>query len=347
MAARIVRAWRALTTPAAARRIGPGVRTLVACSGGADSSALLLALRSASSDLVVGHVVHDLRPEAEAAADRDAVKELAQRLGLVFVERAVRVRAASGAAGGGSNLEARARAARYAALVEMAAEQGCAAVATAHHADDQLETILMRLVRGAGPRGLRAIAVRRCVRGPQGSVLVVRPMLGDLEGRTDPTRRREAEALCRRAGWVWREDATNADAAFLRNALRLRVTPLLEELQPGAAVRAARSAALVGQAQGLVRKAAGELWLRGKADGEGVVWARGVLRGAPPLVVGELLRRAVRRISGRTGRLSRRGLAGVVRAIRDESTEPRVFDVGGVRVRVTARAVRVGPSVVG
>ena len=128
------------------RRLTGGARTLVACSGGADSVALLLMLRAATDDLVAGHVVHDLRPRDEALADRDAVRGLADACGVPFVSEEVRVPA--------GNAEGMARTARYEALARMAQEHGCASVASAHHAGDQLEGVVMALVRGAGVRGL-------------------------------------------------------------------------------------------------------------------------------------------------------------------------------------------------
>src|SRR4051794_36385139 len=100
--AAIVRAWRRQTTPHRERRAGAGQPTLIACSGGADSCALVLALATATDRLIVAHVVHDLRPAAEALRDRDVAKHLAEHLGLEFVQAHVRVRAE----GGGGNAEA-------------------------------------------------------------------------------------------------------------------------------------------------------------------------------------------------------------------------------------------------
>lgn len=360
--ARIVRAWRALTSPPEARRAGPGARTLIACSGGADSSALVLALATASTNLVVAHIVHDLRPRAEALADRDAAQGLAASLGLAFVAAEVSVRAAVKGAGGGRNVEARARRERYAALVRLAREHGCRFIATAHHADDQLETMLMAMLRGAGPRGMAGAAVMRTAGPRAGDVRIIRPMLGGGSGSggaVAASTRADAEGICRAAGWVWREDTTNADTRLLRNALRRDVLPVLERLRPGASVRAARGAELLRGAAEVVRAEAVDVWGRGdqavpggKGSGEnqaGRVWGRAELRHEPEIVLGEWLRLAAGVLapadraerSYGLDRLSRRAVAPVIRAIRDGCTDPREFRVGQLRVSVSARRVRV------
>ncbi|MDX2115761.1 MAG: tRNA lysidine(34) synthetase TilS [Planctomycetota bacterium] len=317
------KAWRRLTSvpdglkPAAHE---PPGRTLIACSGGADSSALAAALTLVAGPhaLVMGHVVHDLRPRADALADRDAAAALAERLGIAFVQREVRV--------GPGNAEAGARRQRYAALAEMARASRCGAVATAHHAGDQLESLLMALMRGAGLDGMRGIAARRRLTD---GVWLVRPMLGV---RPELTRR-----ACTLAGIAWREDATNADVSRLRAALRARVVPEMLALRPGAAERAADTARLMAHAAALVREQVRRL------RREPPVWSRDELRKASPIVLGALIRdEATDR--GRHGRdrLSARIIGAIVRAVRDGSTDPRRFELaGGGLVIVTAREVRI------
>lgn len=352
VAARIIRAWRDLAVSAPARRAESHKppRTLVACSGGADSCALVLALAAATDNMLVAHVVHDLRPRAEAMADCDAARRLAVALGLPFDWRDVKVQNDRGA--GGSNLEARARRARYAALVEMARLHRCPVIATAHHADDHLETVLMAVLRGAGPRGFAGVPRRRRLTSETPHVTVIRPMLGDRHGRLDAVTRDEARALCRAVGWAWREDATNADVSLLRNALRARVLPVLEELRRGAAQRAVRSGDLLRAASDVLRSRAERLCDRAEEvarAGHGVLtWDRAVLRRADPVVIGEMLRVAARRLGGGEAgldRLSRRGVAAVVRAVCDDSTDPRRLRAGPLAVHVTAGTVRVGSGV--
>lgn len=323
----IVRRWRALT--GGRRTRDHERRTLLACSGGADSSALVLALASASRDLVVGHVLHDMRPEAQARADADAVRELARRVGLPCDEAAIRAREHPG------NLEAQSRRLRYQALAEMARRYDCPYVATAHQADDQLETLLMRLMRGAGPRGLAGIAPSRASGVP--GVTIVRPMLGLTRAR--------AEQICHTAGWTWRADPTNFDADRLRAAVRQRLLPVLRELAPGIEARASRTAQVLRDAARLITQHAHALLARGSPleSSRGWSWPRERLRHEREVVLAEWLRQAYLRLHGEEGldRRSSRLIEQTTRALRDSGTDPREFDWGPVVVRLTASTVTV------
>lgn len=301
-------------------------KTLIACSGGADSTALLLALTLATRRLVVVHIVHDLRSRADALADRDAVRRIADRLHLPFVEAEVHVADAPG------NKEANARRERYLALAELARGSDCGFVATAHHADDQLETLLMALLRGSGPRGLRGIAPKRTLHTPPPlhSVTLIRPML-------DVTRA-EARAACTAAGVTWREDVTNADTTRLRAALRASVIPKLTSLRPESPRCAARTAELLRGALPIIDERIESVF------GDDNQWNRSALRGESAFVVGAGLRRAATRLlEGRhADRLSSRLITDAARAIRDDSTEPRRYVwPGNIELRVTAHNVEL------
>ncbi|MEZ6187226.1 MAG: tRNA lysidine(34) synthetase TilS [Planctomycetota bacterium] len=191
---------------------------LVAVSGGADSTALACALRAAepAQELVLAHLDHGWRGPAAAQADRDAAAALARRLGLPLVSGAVA--AEPGEAG---SLEAGARRARYAWLAEVARERGAAAIALGHTADDQLETVLWRLVRGTRLSGLGGIPPTRRL---EGGATLLRPLLGEP--------RAEVVAYLTREGQPWREDPSNADPRFLRARLRQDVLPALRALNP-------------------------------------------------------------------------------------------------------------------
>jgi tRNA(Ile)-lysidine synthase len=126
---------------------------VVAVSGGADSVALLRALRACGVPPTVAHVNHKLRG-GDSDADEAFVRELCDSLGVPCVVKAADVAALAT----GANLEATARRVRYDFFAEVATEAGAAWVATAHTADDQAETVLHRLMRGTGLQGLRGIA---------------------------------------------------------------------------------------------------------------------------------------------------------------------------------------------
>lgn len=277
--------------------------------------------------MIVGHIVHDLRGRAEAEADRDAAAALASRCGLGFVESSVSARAAGG------NAEAAARRLRYAELSRLAAEAGCGFVATAHQADDQLETLLMRLLRGAGPGGLGGIAPRRPLAN---GVMLIRPMLGAT--------RADSEALCAAAGWAWQEDATNRDETRLRARLRRRVIPELRAISPDVAGRAARSMELLRGAGEVVEARAAALLARAARDeAGGLVWARADFRLEPEVIVGSLLRVAAARVSGGAGadRAGRGVVDRAVRAVRDGRGGKRVLRIGSARLTVESREVRM------
>lgn len=286
----------------------------------------MLALASAAAEpgesFVVAHVVHDLRSEAEALADRDGARRLAESLELPFVEGRVAVRGQRG------NHEGVARRLRYAALERLARENRCRYLATAHQADDQLESLLMALIRGSGPRGLAGVASSR--RRP--SCRVIRPML-------DQTRA-ESERLCRDAGWAWREDATNRDESRLRAALRAQVMPVLERLRPGASRRAARAARLMSGAARLVGEQAAMVAERASCDG-GFAWDRRELRRAPEVVIGEALRRAAACLNEGAcrDRIGIKLACPAVRAIRSRVTDSKRFAWPGVDLLVDCRRV--------
>jgi tRNA(Ile)-lysidine synthase len=322
----IVRAWRRLTG---------GEPTVLACSGGADSSALVLALaaglgREAGAVLVVGHVVHDLRAEEEALGDRDAAAKLAGRLGLVFAERRVQVKAVAG------NAEANARKARYAALGEMARERGLRFVATGHQSDDQLETVLMRLLRGSGAAGLRGIAERRRLEGSgtgggAANIVVVRPMLVAVDGIG-------ARGICAAHGWAWREDATNGDRTRLRSRVRHEVVPVLKGIEPSAGERAGRVAELMREVHAWSAREVAGLMVAGERRSDGArAWVVAEIRRRPSVVVGGLLRAAFAELRGGAGmdRLGRGQVGAVVRAVKARRAGTARWDWAGVVVEVS------------
>ncbi|MEX1024366.1 MAG: tRNA lysidine(34) synthetase TilS [Planctomycetota bacterium] len=201
---------------ARAARIAPGERLAVALSGGADSVYLLTVLAEASPavDVVAIHVAHALRG-AESEADAAFCRALAARLGVPFVR-------AEAPVAPGAGVEERARQARYPALVSAAEQLGASALLTAHHADDAIETLLWRWIRGSALEGLRGAAHERAAGFGSASVRIVRPLT--------QLRREEVRALLRARDIEWREDSSNLDPAHTRTRIRHGLLPELERL---------------------------------------------------------------------------------------------------------------------
>ena len=189
-----------------------GERVLCACSGGADSVALLHLLTQAAEPApVCAHFNHCLRG-AESDADEAFVQNLCAAWKVEFVSARGDVRAYAREKGLG--IEAAAREMRYSFLERAARKTGCARIATAHTADDNAETVLLNLIRGAGARGLAGIPP---VRGN-----VIRPLLC--------VTRREIEDYLAQNGLTHIEDSSNASDDFTRNRLRHHALPLLREI---------------------------------------------------------------------------------------------------------------------
>ncbi|MFZ5897182.1 MAG: tRNA lysidine(34) synthetase TilS [Myxococcota bacterium] len=189
-----------------------GARFLVAVSGGIDSIVLLHVLARLAPELgfeLCAHGVdHGLR--AAATTELDLAESFAARLGVPFSRSQLALAA-------GGNLQARARAARYTALRAAAAQVGASHVATAHHADDRAETVLLRLLRGGSARALGVLPVQ--------SGDLVRPLIR--------ARRAAIVAHARRHALVFADDPSNRDPRFLRTRVRHELLPLLEVLSPG------------------------------------------------------------------------------------------------------------------
>lgn len=210
----------------------PSGYVLAAVSGGADSVALLALLRECARAgeirLAAAHFEHGIRGE-ESRADARFVKALCADWGIECHMGACDVPAL--AAGRHVGLEQAARDARYAFLRRVKAEIGADCIALAHHMDDQAETVLMHLLRGAGLRGASGMAARE----------------GDLYRPLLAVRKSELIAYLEEMGIDWREDSTNAQADTPRNRLRLEALPALEAAYPGAARALCRFAGIAAR----------------------------------------------------------------------------------------------------
>lgn len=286
----------------------PGQTLVVAVSGGADSCCLLHALHRLRAELGlrlhVAHLDHQLRG-AESEADAAYVDALAAELGLpvTVARRDVRAFAATHRIG----IEHAAREVRYAFLAEVAVDIGAAAVAVGHTADDQVETVLLHVVRGAGLAGLRGMAPAQQWRSrlSGATVRVVRPLLGVW--------RRETVAYCAAVGLAPRRDSSNADTAALRNRVRLELLPLLRRLNPAIDTALLRLAAAAAANYAAIAAEVERLWPRLASETDGGIALDSIELGrlAAPLQV-EVLRHAVYRLQGDTEDLTSAHLTALV-----------------------------------
>jgi len=302
-------------------RPDPPARLGVAVSGGGDSAALLRILADwapgAGVDLHAVTVDHGLRPEA--ADEARAVAALAARLGVAHDTLEWRDRDRTG------NLQAAARQARYRLISDWARERDIAQVALGHTADDQAETVLMALARGAGVDGLAAMPVRRRF----GAVTLVRPMLG--------LRRMALRRWLEARGADWFDDPGNADTRFDRIKAR-RALDVLAPLGVDAAAlarvagqmaeaRAALDAATARAARDLAEVAAGEVTL-----------ARDGLAALPDEIARRLLIHALRMVGGARQAPRRAAIARLRAAI---TARPRMT-LAGCLITASGDGVHIG-----
>ena len=263
------------------RLIEPGNTVLVAVSGGLDSVVLLHLLRSVREDLRLHvHVAHfDHRMRSDSASDAAWVMQLCDDL---------RVACTVGSAEGIPRNEEDARAFRYDFLERTADTVAADRIATAHHADDQAETVLFRMLRGTGVDGLAGIPERRG--------RIVRPLL--------PFRRSELEQWAEAERLDWREDPSNVTRVYARNRIRLDVLPQLEAEWPGARRTLTRLARAAARNRDAWQSALGEIEKRViLSEDTGIIeLARGVLLEYHPEIRARLLRRWLARLGRVPGR---------------------------------------------
>jgi len=260
---------------------------LVAVSGGADSMCLLHVLRTfrnqgrLAAPLLCCHVNHRLRG-SESDADERFVVELANEMGVPVVVRTVEVR--SHAETSRQSIETAARQLRLAALEEIARDRGCAWIATGHQRNDNAETVVQRLRRGTGFRGLAGIRpMRRLGEG----LSLARPLLC--------VTREEVVRYLFEHNLAYREDHTNADVAYTRNYIRHRLLPLLQQ-ESGALLveELADLAASAGRLHNRIQKEAQQAWTTmAQAGNDEVRIDASGLASLPELVAVELVRRAL------------------------------------------------------
>jgi tRNA(Ile)-lysidine synthase len=284
-----------------ARREAPELlpgRLLLAVSGGADScamAALICEAGLAARGSVAAHFDHRLRGEEAAARDAAAVAALCARYGLALE---------SGSWASPRRGEAAAREARYAFLREVAQRCGAQAIATGHTSDDQVETVLLHALRGAGLSGLRGMRALDTL--PAAGVALLRPLLG--------VTRAETRGFCAARGISFEDDETNADTSLLRNRVRLELLPRLEAMAPDARASILHLAEESRAAVTALEAVASKALLEAAADaGEVRLWREG-LRGLPAAAAPYAYRLALQRLLGDARDFDRRHYGLMARA---------------------------------
>lgn len=283
--------------------IPSGSRVLVAVSGGADSLALLLLLRAVAGPLQLhlnaAHLDHGLRPES-----RDDALFVQQ----FCAERSIPLTLERRDVGGlarrqKGNLEEVARQERRDFLAASAQQLHCSRIALGHHRDDQAETVLLRLLRGAGPTGLAGMHAP--------SQPFVRPLLG--------FDRTELHAFLTEQRITWREDASNRDLKLTRNRVRHELLPMLQSFNPQIVSRLDDLSRLLADDEAywdeLLEKLLAEHLSQEK---DGVSLPRELLLDAPPALAGRLIRAALASVRGDLRRIERQHVAQVLALLRSD-----------------------------
>ncbi len=230
-------------------------RIAVALSGGLDSVVLLDTVcksQQAPVQIWAFHIHHGL----QQSADQWLLfcEKLAKKYRIPFDFRLLHLKSKKNQ----GNIEARARAGRYEALTDLCVEHDITELLLAHHQNDQAETILLQLLRGAGAAGLSGMPEQRLLGTTEDGVAKItlcRPLLDQS--------RKDLEAYAKKHRLRWMEDPSNQDIRFRRNAIRKQIIPQLEKIQPDAITNLARSAQLIADAQTLLDRLA-------KLDGKSI-----------------------------------------------------------------------------
>ena len=248
-----------------------GALVLVAVSGGMDSMCLLHCLHTQGVRVAAAHFNHQLRA-AEADGDEAFVRRWCESRGIAFY--AGRCDVAALAAENGWTVEEAGRRARYEFLERTAEQIGAERIATAHHAQDNAETLLFHLVRGTGPDGLGAIApVRGKLIRPM--LTVTREQIGRYAGENDVP---------------YRTDSTNADTAYTRNYLRCEVLPLLEQVNAAASLHMSNTALRQREESAYLDELAAGLLREKKQTPDAVALPCQAVRDAPAVLRARMLR---------------------------------------------------------
>lgn len=296
----------------------PGCRVLCAVSGGADSVCLLHLLHTmaeqAGFSLFAAHFDHRLRGE-ESTRDAAFVENLCRDWGIPFTLGSGNV--ADEARRRRKGIEETARSMRYTFLEETARALDCDRVATAHNADDNAETVLLHLVRGAALQGLTGIAPRR---GP-----LIRPLL--------TVSRREIEGYLAGHGLPHVEDSSNADDTYTRNLLRHQVMPLLEQINPQFTRRLAGTTRALACDQRCLNDLAAQRAGQARQESGALVLDAGLIASAPDAVAPRVVRLLLERMEGGSDGCTAAHLRAVTGLARGSDPSAQVSLPGGRVVR--------------
>lgn len=308
----------------------PGDCLIVGVSGGADSVALLDLLATLPDfplTLLVAHLNHCLRGD-ESDGDELFVQQLAARYQLPCELRRVDIRQL--ARQQQISLEEAGRTARYAFFDELRTRYSANAIAVAHHSDDQAETLLLRLLRGAGTTGLSAMA-------PLNRGGVIRPLLG--------ISRQELREYLTARGLVFREDSSNSDQAYLRNRIRHELLPLLQGYNPSIVQRLSATASLLGEDETLLFHCTETAFRQLARSGTGwVALSRTELGQQPRPLRLRLYRMAIESTLGHQQHLERRHYQLLDRLLQEGSTGASLNLPGKLVIVLTADQLLFAPK---
>lgn len=220
------------------RKLVPDNKIIICCSGGSDSMAMLFCAQKMFSEILVVHALHDMREDEEATKDADFVRDYCAKNNLDFEQVAVNLRDLDNNPG----TEKEYRDMRYEMISRCAKMFHYPYAATGHHADDQIETMIMKMCRGAGLRGLAGISPSVVIE----DTTFVRPLL-DLS-------KESIYDICKQNNIPYIEDQTNSDESYTRNFIRANVIPQLKQIFPSCAENANKLSANLLHAQKLVDK---------------------------------------------------------------------------------------------
>ncbi len=311
------------------RLVQPGDRVVVGVSGGADSVALLFILNHLSRELgfslSVCHLNHHLRGQ-DSDTDEVFVKNLCAQFGLPSHLGHRDVRAIQEQEGG--TLEETARRARYDFFKEAAVALAANRIALAHHRDDQAETILFNMIRGSSFHGLRGIPLIRPIE-PASDIHIIRPLL--------EVSKTELETYLESRGICWRTDLTNFEYHADRNFLRLKVFPLLEEINPSFREHLAELGRQAGAIEDILADPVQRALAACKRTDDDIRLEQWRLKSLPEIVASEVVRGMFLTLGAKMGRLGARHFRDVVNL----STSMELPD--GYQARVEHGWLVIGP----